>query len=369
MFDFIPIEDYSLYHYIFLLLVCVITLFHTIVLKGDEQIIMKYNKFFGITVLMVLVLYIGLRPIHGEFVDMMTYNKAFLQFQTGVRTTAPEGDLGFGYFLVLCSKIMSVELFFFICAIIYILPLYIASKNWFPEYYFFIFLLLVASMSFWTYGVNGIRNGMATSLFILAISYVYKNKKLAILFFIISLSFHKSMYLLMISYIITFYIKEPKFYYFFWFLAIVLSISMGGVWEMVFANLGFGDDKLTSYLTTEVDSKKFRSTGFRYDFLIYSAAPLIISYFYVFKKKFHDLQYNRVLHTYMIANGFWIMIIRANFSNRFAYLSWFLMAIVIGYPLFKQAFLTNQFRKVGIITSLYFAFTFFMYFYFNTPTK
>ena len=39
---------------------------------------------------------------------------------------------------------------------------------------------------------------------------------------------------------------------------------------------------------------------------------------------------------YLTANAFWILVIRSSFSNRFAYLSWFLMAIIIFYPFFKH---------------------------------
>jgi len=364
MIDFIPLEYYSLLYYNFVLFASVFTLFHTLVLNGHEKKVISFNNVFSAFVLVVVLLYIGLRPINGKFVDMMTYAHSFRSYQNGMEIP-DEGDLGFAYFLKFTSQIMSIEMFFLLCAMIYILPLFKACKNWFPNYYFFPFLMLIASFSFWTYGVNGIRNGMATSLFVLALSYLEKNKKMAILFFIISVTFHKSMLLLLVSYSITYFMTDTKKYFYFWLLAIVLSITMGSFWENLFAALGFGDDRFAAYLTQEVDSSKFSSTGFRYDFLLYSAAPLGLAYYYVFKRGYHDVVYNRILHTYIIANSFWIMVIRANFSNRFAYLSWFLMAIVIAYPLFKEVIMTNQFRKVGIITLFYYSFTYGMYYYYS----
>lgn len=363
MIDFVPIEDYSYFFYQFILIICVITLFHTLVLKGNEAKAINFNRIFAIFILFATLLYIGLRPLNGVFVDMTTYAHSFNQFKNGMDVTVG-GDLGFDYFMKLSSQTMPLEAFFFLCAIIYIVPLYIACKNWFPNYYFFPFLILVGSFSFWTYGVNGLRNGMATSLFILALSYVYKNKNLAVLFFTISILFHKSMLLLLLSYIITYFVTDTKKYYFFWFLAIVLSLVMGGFWESLFASLGFGDDKLSSYLTTSADKSQFSSTGFRFDFLIYSAAPLAFAYYYIFIKGFKSIEYNRILHTYIIANAFWIMVIRANFSNRFAYLSWFLMGIVIAYPLLKKEMMPNQFKKIGIITLCYYGFTYAMFNYY-----
>jgi hypothetical protein len=63
----------------------------------------------------------------------------------------------------------------------------------------------------------------------------------------------------------------------------------------------------------------------------------------------------------MIANTFWILVIRANFSNRFAYLSWFLMAIVIAYPLLKVKFWDDHYKNVGRIFLAYYLFTYFMF--------
>ncbi len=363
MIDFVPIEEYSNFFYQFILVICLVTLFHTLVLRGNEVKVINFNRVFALFTLLAVLLYIGLRPINGIFVDMTTYAYSFNQFKNGAAID-PNGDLGFQYFMKFASQIMPVEAFFFLCAFIYIIPLYIACKNWFPYYYFFPFLILIGSFSFWTYGVNGMRNGMATSLFVLALSYVYKNKKLAIFFFILSVSFHKSMLLLLFSYIITYFITDTKKYYLFWFLSIILSLTMGSFWENLFASLGFGDDRLSSYLTATADESKFSSTGFRFDFLIYGAAPLAFAYYYIFKKGFKSIEYNRILHTYIIANAFWIMVIRANFSNRFAYLSWFLMGIVIAYPLFKKEMMPNQFKKIGIITLCYYAFTYAMFNYY-----
>ena len=359
------LEHYYEIYYNFILIICFITFFHTQVLKGYENKVYNYNRFFGILLLFIIVIYIGLRPIDGKFVDMQTYASTFNQFKNGSLSISHGGDIGFEYFIKFSTYFFSVETFFLLCSIIYVFPLYIASKRWFPNYHFFAFFMLICSFSFLTYGVNGIRNGMATSIFVLGLSYAYSNKKIAIPIFILSVLFHKSMILLVIAYIFTFLVKDTKKYFLFWAASIILSITMGSFWETIFSNLGFGDDRLAGYLTATADASKFSSTGFRYDFLLYSAAPLGLAYYYVFKKGFNDEQYKHILHTYIIANAFWIMVIRANFSNRFAYLSWFLMALVVGYPLFKEVFWNNQFKKAGTITMIYFAFTYGMFYYYK----
>jgi hypothetical protein len=105
----------------------------------------------------------------------------------------------------------------------------------------------------------------------------------------------------------------------------------------------------------------FSSTGFRWDFVLYSGFAVFAGYYYIIKRGFQDKFYTHIWGTYMIANAFWILVIRANFSNRFAYLSWFLMAIVIAYPLFRVKFWSNHYQIVGRIFFAYYLFTYFMY--------
>ena len=45
-----------------------------------------------------------------------------------------------------------------------------------------------------------------------------------------------------------------------------------------------------------------------------------------------DPFYARLVNTYLLANAVWVLAIHASFSNRFAYLSWFMMPWVLLYP-------------------------------------
>jgi len=361
MIDFIPLEYYTELYYQFIMVVCLFTLLHTYMLKGDEDLVYNFNNIASSLLLIVLLLFIGLRPISGKyFADMGTYAETFFQFQNG-KEISTEGDIFFEIFLKISSSYLSVDAFFFICAFIYIVPLLVASKNWFPKYYFFSFLLLITSLSFFAYGTNGIRNGMATSLFILALSYANINRTKMVLFFLFSVSFHKSMMLPLLAYSVTYFFKDTVKYYAFWFISILLSLTMGSFWIMLFSSIGFGDDRFTNYVAAGSNS----GTSFRFDFVLYSCAPLVLAYIYIFKRGFISEEYNRLLHTYIVANAFWIMIIRASFSNRFAYLSWFLMAIIVGYPLLKELIFEKQFKRVGLTVLFYYCFTFGMFYYYQ----
>ena len=363
MLELIPLEYYYQIFIYSAFGIALITLFHTFLLEINEQKNIKYIRFMGYFILIFLTLYMGLRPISGKyFVDMITYGRIYNSYAYGGEITI-KNDLFFHQFMKLLSSFLPLKGFFLLCEIIYIIPLYIASKRLFAKYWFYAFFMFVVSFSFWSYGVNGIRNGMATSLFILAISFQNK-KKIMVLFFILSSLFHQTMLLPIAAYILTIFVKNPKWYLWGWLIAIPLSLALGSFWENLFAGLGFADDRLTGYLTGE-KNKAFANAGFRFDFLFYSAFSVVSGAYFIFKRKFKDPMFIQLFNIYLTANAFWILVIRANFSNRFAYLSWFLMPLVIIYPFLKENFFKKQHIVIGKVLLFYFLFTFFMHIYYT----
>ncbi len=360
MFDLIPLKSYADVYYCFLLFVTLILLMYSKKESLESSINVTFFKLGGILLFISTLLYIGFRPISGTFVDMMTYNKRYVYYQSGGELKLNRDPL-FQTFTYLCSKIMSNNWYFFTCGCLYVVPLWWACKRWFKEGAFLAFLMLLGSFSFWAYGTNGIRNGIATSIFMLAISFDRKVIIYGLLY--VSYSFHSSMAIPILAYLLALYFANPKYFLSFWFLSIPISLVFGGVLQGLFATM-FEDDR-TSYLTGEVDESQFSSTGFRWDFLLYSASAVYAGWYYIFKRNYSDKMYNIIYCTYLVANAFWIMVIKANFSNRFAYLSWFMMAIVIVYPLLKKYIINDQYKNMGFIALAYYAFTFIMNFILN----
>jgi len=356
MLDIFPLEYYFRIFINGTLIYVLLTILHTLVIDIHDKKNIAYINTAGYIILFFLIFYIGLRPVSGRyFVDMRTYATHFESYANGGEILGNK-DLFFHYFMKICSGIMGVHAFFFICAVTYLYPMYRVSKVYFDKYWFYSFLMLIASYSFWTYGVNGIRNGMATSLFLLAISFKNSKIKMYIVFLLATLV-HKTLYLPILAYTITLFYNNPKVYLKFWIASIPISIVFGGVLISLFTSLGFGDDRLETYLSGA-------SGGFRYDFLLYSASAVYAGWYFIYKKQFSDKVYFHLYNTYLITNAFWVMVIRANFSNRFAYLSWFMMAVVIIYPFIKYR-LEKQHIIIGRIIFLYFSFTYFMVFVYS----
>lgn len=357
MFDWIPLPIYTSVYYQVLLAFVLFTLVQAYAYEIQSNFNLKTIKIAGILLFAFVLLYMGTRPISGKyFVDMATYNQIFLNYAKGNPITSNK-DWLFHRFMWTSAQLMSNKAFFLMCTTIYVLPCYVIAKKWFKRYWYYAFLLLVASFSFWAYGTNGIRNGIATSFFLMALATDKREGQLIWLF--LAVNFHSSMLLPTLGLVITWFYNQPKAFYYIWLTSIPLSLALPGFWESFFA--GLVEDERSAYLTAgNVNNDKFSSTGFRWDFLLYSATGVFAGTYYLFKKKIEDPVYIRLFNVFLFANAFWILVIRANFSNRFAYLSWFLLALVICYPWLKFYFEKKQHRKLGWIILAYFGFTYFM---------
>lgn len=358
VFDLIiPITNYTPLFYNSLLVV-ILFAFLKLQTKGYAIYSNRRKEYVSLMLLLVITLYMGLRPISFVFGDMGTYARYFKEFANGAEIDNTK-DYLWRLFMKFCSGIMSAKQFFLLCAILYIVPLYSASKKWFRVDSYFIFLMLIASFSFWPYGTNGIRNGIATSFVIYGLS-LTKNNYIKYGVFLIAYLIHGSVLIPIAAYVLTLFYKNTQHYLIGWMLAIPLSIALGGFWENLFASVGFGGERL-KYLGDSIDKSQFSRTGFRWDFLLYSAGAVFAGYYFIFKKNFNDKLYHQLFNTYVTANAFWILVIRSSFSNRFAYLSWFLMAIIVFYPFFKQRFFVKQQKVLAYTVLIYYGFTYFMF--------
>lgn len=301
----------------------------------------------------------GLRPVSEyHFADMATYAKGFKLMQQGVAVQIDK-DYLFNYFMMFCSRFMDVRIFFLLLDVLYIIPCFLFSKKYFRRYWFFSMFMFISSFSFWTYGTNGLRNGLATSFFIMGLS-VYGKKYWMYFWFILGYFMHASLIIPIAGFVVSGVYKNPKIYLYIWLLVIPISLLGGSSWATLFATLGF-EDRTSGYLTnSDQFMKEFSQTGFRWDFLIYSSSAVFAGAYFIFKKKITDPFYIHVFGVYCIANAFWILVITAAFSNRFAYLSWFLMPVIIAYPMFRYKIWKEQYKIFGAILFVYFMFTYYM---------
>ena len=354
------------YYLLFLIFVMILTIFGTIIIfpLGADRLLKRRGNSLYVNLLITLsiILFLGLRPISEFFVDTMTYYQIYEDLRDGIQVSVfSEHDRLFGYLMFFfASRGISVNIFFLVIEILYILPILWACYRLSRNSTDLMMLFVIGALSFYSYGVNGIRNGMALSIVMLAMTYIRggtKEKSLFLVFSIIGVLCHFSCLLTVVCVVVASMIKKPQFFFYFWLLSIGVSLLMGDIVSNFFASLGF-DDRL-GYINADVDDDMFSRTGFRWDFVLYSIVPIVLGWYVILRKHIYNRTYLLFLGTYILANAFWIMIITAEYSNRFAYLSWFLYPIVLAYPLVKFPIWKNkQGRNVALIMMAHFAFTF-----------
>jgi hypothetical protein len=227
-------------------------------------------------------------------------------------------------------------------------------------------LFCIGAFSFYGYAVNGIRNGVACSFVILAIAEVCKGERIwPIILSFIAISCHKSTALPLACMFFTYFVRNPRLMYVAWLGAIVISLAFGEAITSAFSLLSF-DERLSvvgkAGEDVEVEWGELLENRFRWDFLLYSSMPILLGAYTLFVRKIYNNTYLILLGTYIYANAFWIIVIRDLFSNRFAYLSWFLYPIVLAYPLFNlPVFEKNHSEKTAWILMAHFGFTMVMW--------
>ena len=203
---------------------------------------------------------------------------------------------------------------------------------------------------------------MATSIAMLGLSFFCRTRKEMIIgyaFLILASLTHKSCLLTIAAATTAIFLRNTKVNISFWLFSIVLGLIFQEQFKELFSWL-IDDGRMTSYLNAEVSEDVFSHIGFRWDFLLYSSLPIIIGWYAISKQRIIDKTYAFILHTYIFSNAFWILINTAAYSNRFAYLSWFLYPIVLIYPFCKFKFLKNQSVVLGLLLIIMTAFTYFM---------
>ena len=363
MIDFIPLNEYTHYFDITILIMIIVAVWQSHTGNILKSNIVNINAMWGTIFTVLLILYMGLRPIAIVFGDTMNYAKGFYAMVNSSEPFLWHWDKEWLFYNLMqwFAKNSNIHSFFLLCASLYIGSLWLAMVRIFKNYYYIPLLIVFSMFTFWAYGVNGIRNGLGASLFILAMSYVNK-PAIMIGIGVLACGFHKSIYLMMAAGGLAWFIKNSYYYLAGWIACVGVSYAAGFRIQNYLAALGFGDDdRFSGYLTGSnmVGEIVQMSMVFRWDFLAYSAMGVAVGYYFIFRRNFKDEYYHWIYNTFLVTNAFWVLVIRAAYSNRFAQISWFIMPIVLIYPFLKQRFWTNHEKVLGYAILLFYAFTFY----------
>ena len=351
------------YQDIYLVIVLLLTIFQCS--QYNQSILSNSNRartsnvLFAVIVALFMTLFIGFRPCHIVFFDMMVYDQQYAellnkQFFFDWDTNNKFFDNWMPY---MASIGVPSQTMFLIYSLIYFGGILLACRRLFPNDTLLALLFYLGAFSTFSYGVNGIRAGMAASLFLIALSYTNK-LWLSVPLAIFTFGMHHSMSLVIVPFIFILFIKNPRYYFIVWVVSFLIAALHITYFQHLFAS--FTDEHGASYLLSNEHS------GFRIDFIIYSVLPILIGFIFICKKNFQSETYNTLLSLYTLVNSMWLLCMYSSFTNRISYLSWFMYPIVLLYPFVNFKWSNKQSQYLKFVVYGHIGFTIFMHFvYYN----
>ena len=359
-----PLAPYYYFVYWLIVLILTISQFNVMQNKPGYAVISwkySYKTIFLFSVFFILIY--GFRPVTFDFGDSVNYAKSYALLKDfGVFNMQGSSELGsdwiFSGLMFICAQLMDVHIFFAICLSLYIVMMYKGCKELDYAHGAVLILFCYGTFEFYPFAVNGVRNGVACSFVIIAVAYLSKKKMLmAIVLSFIAIGFHKSTTLPVFCMFISYFVWKPKYMFITWILAVFISLTIGEYIDNLLTMLNF-DQRLANNLRNSDADGVVMEHRFRWDFLLYSFMPILLAWYTIFKRRLYNRTYLVLLGTYIYANCFWVLAIRAIFSNRIAYLSWFLYPIVLAYPLLNfPVFKKQHSKKTAWILLASFGFT------------
>lgn len=306
----------------------------------------------------IMIVFIGYRPVDKVFVDMfdtfdyyeyIKFNKFSFKWETdnllydNIYNFFAQNGLPFSLFTVFMASL------YFGCT-------YFACRKIFPYDTLIAYLVWLGAFSTFSYATNGFKAGAAASIFLFGIA--YKDKKIiSILLVLISVGMHHSMIICAVAFFCALLYQNIKAYIYIWLFCLLIAVFHITVFQELFARMT--DEQGAQYLIVDSD-EWINRLGFRFDFVLYSACPIIVGWYTIIKKRIESKTYNFLLSIYIICNCVWLLCMYAKFNNRIAYLSWCIYPIVLIYPFLNTKVGNDRFKKFNKIGLGHLAFTLFM---------
>lgn len=369
MLEFAPLY-YPIY--IFVVMLLTVNKYYEIHSLQGYTALYKRDSYMPLAVFSIFfILVYGLRPISILFGDTVNYDVSYHIMQTygTIEDELPaemNSDWLFYWSMFYFAQVFDIHVFFITVLFFYILIMFNGCRKLDLWHGPTLMLFCIGAFSFYGYAINGIRNGVACSFVILALASVCKGERIwPIVLSFIAISCHKSTALPLACMFFTFFVRNPKYMFSVWFCAIVISLLFGEIITHFISLISY-DERLAEILQKGEDVANEwgveMENRFRWDFLLYSSMPILLGAYTLFYRKIYNNTYLILLGTYIYANAFWVLVIRDLFSNRFAYLSWYLYPIVLAYPLLNlPVFKKNHSQKTAWILMANFGFTLVMW--------
>lgn len=301
-----------------------------------------WNKLLPVLLITGTSIYLGGRDLSiGGDTDV------YWEFYEELRTTSSfwnYGEPAFYFLMFIFARLFTFEAFLTFCALVYISGAYIGMKRFFSSYALYALLLFFISPNFFLYGINGIRNGFAASVFLLAFHWWGKNNQKMYGMMGLAVLCHFSMLLPLLVFLFCRKYKSTGLFLTIWVFSLMLyftHITFGTLLERILPDFG----RVNQYFSNQAEDP----TVALINFFVYGASPVFAGIYYIYIKKYRDPVYLHLLNTYIMINTFYILVMDIQFALRFAYLSEFLMPVILIYPLIKERIWPLRFWTLSLL--------------------
>lgn len=274
-------------------------------------------------------------------------NLSYMNFDMLTSSLSIKNEPLFDIFQWLVAKTFgSFKLFVALVWIIIFINFYKTLKNIFDSsMLLFVFVSYLSFFIFFNYVVNVMRQGLAISFILLAISIlvINKNKFTFYISILIAPLLHITALPLSII-LITLRLFNIKFVIITWALSILVFVT--GINARIFSGLEF---ELMDIYTSSSLYARYSSIN-RIDFLAFSVFFAIL--FIFFSRRLKSDAYNILLKIYLIFNIYFLLLGFIAFNDRLAAYSWMLIPILLWYAVPNT---TNERYKTILLTTAFLA--------------
>lgn len=303
--------------------------------ERDEDKIVEFHLWGGL----LLLLFYMFTLIFVEGVDKHEYLDSYLDAENYYGTYTRE--LFWGKLQIFLSSVLMKNeiLYWLFYSVIYCAAYFVFAKRFFPDQYSGYFVLcVIGCMGFVTYGSNTIRAGFGLALVLL--SFCSENRWSKLFFAIVAVGCNMPMLIPICGYLCARYVmKKERWCEWVWLIFLALTATTSIISDIMMLASGL-DARAEEYIDLD-GTHELYNVGFRLDFVVYSLAPVLFAR-YNMKNLVNDLPlYNTVYRAYLLVNSLWLLLIRMPYTDRFAYLSWFMIPFLLLYPVLN-GYLNNQ---------------------------
>ena len=278
--------DASLYHPLFFGFFCLwgaIIALRYGASQGQRLIASIESSRWGWLCAIIVAFWIGMRPTSGiYFGDMFAYANMYKNFSGPLIDFDIQAEWLWDSLKAIGHLLhLTTDQYFVFIALLYTLTAFATMRILIPKKPLTSLVLVGASLMFFAFATNGLRNGLACHFTMLAFALYLKDQRIiGILLAFLAYGIHHSVGVPIIAFALSLFVyKRPQLAIYLWILSIVASLLLGNSLTSFIEQLSF-DERLSHYTNMEQGGVgiQFSTYGFRLDFLLYSAMPIALGY-------------------------------------------------------------------------------------------